>query len=129
MIKLASMAATAIVGTTLVAAPMAPASAHVMCGPFLPLCVAGAIVAGAATVATLPFAAAAAATAPYAPPPAYYPAPAYVAPAPAYAAPAPAYYGYPAYGYYPAPVVTVGVRPYWYRSHWVRGPYRRWHHY
>lgn len=60
---------------------------------FLPFAVAGAAVAGAAAVATAPFAIIAGPPAPYyPPPPAYYPPP------------PPAYYGAPAapgYGYYP----------------------------
>jgi hypothetical protein len=114
--KFATVAALGVVGATLAMAPLAPAQAHGFCGPLLPLCVAGAVVGAAATVATLPFAAAAAVTAPgyYAPPayypaaPAYYspyPAPAYYPPAPAYYAPAPAYY---APGYYPGPVAYYG---------------------
>jgi len=124
MMKLATLAAVGVVGTGLIAAPVQPAKAW--CGPLLPLCVAGAVVGTAAVasaaIATAPFA--------YAAPPAYYapPAPAYVAPAPVYAAPASAYYGYPGYGYYGAPVVTLGVGPVWWHGHWVRRPYRRWHY-
>jgi hypothetical protein len=118
--KLATVAAVGVVGTTLMAAPLAPANAF--CGPLFPLCVAGAVVAGAATIATLPFAAAAAAGAPYG----YYPAPAY------YGAPAPAYYpAVPAYyppAYYGGPVVALGYGPYWRAHYWGR-PARRWRHY
>ncbi len=118
--RLATIAAVGAVGATLIAAPFAPAQAW--CGPF---CVAGAAVVGAATIATLPLAAAAAT--PYYAPPAYYPpTPAYY-PAPAYVAPAPSAY-YP----YPGPVVTYGYyggyyAPYW-RAHAVVRP-RGWHYY
>ena len=113
--RLATIAAVGAVGATLIAAPLAPAQAW--CGP---VCVAGAAVVGAATIATLPLAAAAAAVTPYYAPPAYYP------PTPAYAAPAPAYYPYP------APVVTNGYYgayygPYWHRAHVVVRP-RHWYY-
>lgn len=115
MIKLATVAAVGVVGAGMMTAPVAPAQAHVFCGPLLPLCVAGAVV-GAATVATV----ATAATAPYyASPPTYYPA------APAYYAPS-AYYG-PAY--YPAPAVRYGYGPYWHARYWGRPYHRRWHPY
>lgn len=132
--KFATAAAIGVVGATLMAAPLAPAQAHGFCGPFLPLCVAGAVVGAAATVATLPLAVASAPYG-YAPPPAYYPAypaaPAYYAPnyyPPAYypsAYYAPGYYGY-GYGYgYPG--VAVGAGPY-YRGRFVGRPgWRRRH--
>jgi len=108
------MAAVGAVGATLIAAPLAPAKAW--CGP---VCIAGTAVVGAATIATLPFAVAAAAATPY------Y-APAYYPPAPAYAAPAPAYYPYPApvaaYGYY-----GPFYGPRWHRAHWFWRPHR-WHY-
>lgn len=122
--KIGALAAVGVVGATLVAAPLAPAQAHGFCGPFLPLCIAGAVVGAAATVATLPLAVA---SAPYG----YAPAYSYGAP-PAYYAPAayPAYYGSPYYAYpYPyyyggGPYVSVGYgRPFfghprfWHRRH------------
>lgn len=124
--KLATVTAVGVVGATLAMAPLAPAQAHGFCGPLLPLCVAGAVVGAAATVATLPLAAAAAATAPgYYAPPAYYPAvPAYYPPA-AYYAPTPVYY---ASGYYPGPVGYYG----WYgrRAYYGGGRgYVRYRHY
>jgi hypothetical protein len=113
--KLAPVAAAGLLAATLVATPTAPAQAF--CGPLLPLCVAGAVVAGAATIATLPLAAAAAATYPY---PGPYP---YYAPSAAYY-PGPAYY---APGLYPG---YYGYRPYWH-AHYAYGPrfHRRWRHY
>ena len=83
----------AAAGLLVVAASMLPlseASAHCWrwhCGPrilALPFVAAGAVVAGAATIATAPFRAIASAA--YPAPPAYYP------PAPAYYAPPPGYY-------------------------------------
>ena len=72
-------------------------------GPlWLPFAIAGAVVVGAATIATLPFRAVAAATSPgpyyYAPPP----APAYYAPPQGYYAPPQGYYA-PQQGYYAPP--------------------------
>jgi len=70
----------------------------------------GALVVGAATVATLPFAIAASAARAATPPPAYYPAPApaYYPPAPAYAPPR-AYYAPPAAStWYAAPPAVYG---------------------
>jgi hypothetical protein len=122
--KFATAAAIGVVGVTLMAAPLAPAQAHGGCGPLLPLCIAGAVVAGAATVATLPLAIAAAPYG-YAPPPAYYPAarPYYPA-APAYYAPT-----YYAPAYYPGPVAAYGYGPYWHRAYYGGRP-RAWrHHY
>jgi hypothetical protein len=102
--KFAVTAAVGLLGAALIAAPMTPASAHGgFCGPFLPLCVVGAVVTGAAVVATAPFAVAGAALGapgyypPPPPPPAYYP-PAYY-PAPQAYYPAPGYY-YPSRPYY-----------------------------
>lgn len=91
--KFATAATVALLGTALIAAPMRQASAYgPFCGPFLPLCLVGAIVTGAAVVATAPFALAGAAFAGPGyyppPPPGYYP---------------PAYYPPPAQPYYPPP--------------------------
>jgi hypothetical protein len=97
------------VAAALIAAPLSPASArgrHFFAGPFFPLAVAGAVVAGVATLVTAPVALA---TAPfrapyyYGPPPGYYPpAPGYYYPAQPYAAPQP----------YPAPPSYYPPSPY-----------------
>jgi len=85
MIRLRTVAAI-MLAAGLIAAPLSPASAH-RHGPFFlwPFVAAGAVVAGAAAIATAPFAAVAPPAPYYAPPPAYY-------------APPPGYY-YPQ-GYY-----------------------------
>jgi hypothetical protein len=98
--KFATTAAVGLLGTALIAAPLTQASAHGwFCGPFLPLCVVGAVVTGAAVVATAPFAIAGAALGAPGyyppPPPAYYP--------PSYYPPAQPYYPPPGYYYPPRP--------------------------
>jgi hypothetical protein len=98
-----------VVGGLVAALAVAPVSSayawrdhdHWHGGPlWWPFAVAGAVVVGAATIATLPFRAVAAATAPgpyyYAPPP----APAYYAPPQGYYPPSQGYYP-PQQGYYP----------------------------
>jgi hypothetical protein len=107
--RLGTAAAIGLCAVTLAAAPVSSASArghHHFCGPF---CIVGAVVTGAAVVATAPFAIAGAALGPpgyYAPPPpAYYAPPpprAYYPPPPAYYAPPPGYYAPPP-GYYAPP--------------------------
>ena len=106
----------------LAAAPVSSAYAwrdhdHWHGGPiFWPFAAAAAVVVGVATIATLPFRAVAAATAPgpyyYAPPPApaYYAPPGYYQPPPAYYPPQPqqGYYA-PPRAYYPPP---PGYAPY-----------------
>ena len=95
-----------VVGTS--AAPLHEADAWCRwrCGPrllALPFVAAGAVIAGAATVATAPVRAIAG-PGYYGPPPGYY-APGYYGPA-SYYGPPPGYYGY---GYYGQPGYTYGA--------------------
>ncbi len=112
-----------VVGGLVAALAVAPVSSayawrdhdHWHGGPlWWPFAVAGAVVVGAATIATLPFRAVAAATSPgpyyYAPPPApaYYAPPAYYQAPPGYYPPQQGYYAAPP-AYYPPP---PGYAPY-----------------
>ena len=96
-------AALVLLAASAAAAPLSDASAGCWrwrCGPpliALPFIAAGTVVAGAATIATAPFAAVAGAPY-YGPRGYYYGPPAY------YYGPPPGYYGYPYYD--PAPVAT-----------------------
>jgi len=96
------IAAASVLVAGLIAAPLTEASAHRWHGgPFFlwPFAAAGAVVAGAAAIATAPFAVVAGAPGYYAAPGPYYaPQPAYYGPPPGYYYGSGYYYGRPAPG-------------------------------